>query len=170
MTKIALIAAISQDYAIGRDNKLLWRLRDDMRLFVQTTTGHAVIMGRKTFESLKGPLPKRQNIVITRRTEYKAAGVEIANSIEDAIALVEGEKAFVIGGGAVYAECIPFADELYISHVQDTVPDADTYFPEFDPNDWIKLSEKVFAKNERNEKAFTFTHYIKNKDKIIENR
>ena len=168
MTKIAIIAAISKDFAIGKDNKLLWRLRDDMKLFVKTTTGFAVIMGRKTFESLKGPLPKRQNIVITRRVDYHPEGVEVANSVKDAIRKVVGEKAFVIGGGLVYAECLPIADELYLSHVEDTVIDADTFFPKIEADNWTKMEEKRFEKDERNEKTFTFTHYVRKSKKIIE--
>jgi len=159
MTTLAVIAAVAKNGAIGKDNKLLWRLRDDMQLFVKTTTGHAVIMGRKTFESLKGPLPKRQNIVITRQVNYEADNVEIAHNMDDAIALVKGETAFVIGGGIIYAEAMNLADKLYISHVDDLVHDADTFFPEVDYEQWEKVDCQAFEKDERNEKNFEFCSY-----------
>jgi dihydrofolate reductase len=159
MTQLSIIAAIATNYAIGRDNNLLWKLKDDMQLFVKATSGHAVIMGRKTFESLNGPLPRRQNIVVTRSLDYRAEGVEIAHSIEKAIDLVQGETAFVIGGGHVYRECMEHADFLYISHVEDDVADADTFFPTIDKTVWVKEEETHYGADARNEKAFTFCKY-----------
>jgi dihydrofolate reductase len=161
MIHLSIIAAVSQNNAIGRNNKLLWSLKDDMRLFVKTTSGHAVIMGRKTFESLKGPLPKRQNIVVSRRSDYNREGVEVAHSLDAAIGLVKGQTAFIIGGGTLYAESLNSADTLYISHVEDHVEDADTFFPEIDPNKWEKIESTSYSSSDRNEKGFTFCKYTK---------
>lgn len=154
-----MIAAVAKNNAIGRGNKLLWRLRDDMQMFVRTTTGHPVLMGRKTFESLKGPLPKRQNIVITRRQDYKPDGVDVAHSIEEAIYIAQGEELFIIGGGIIYQEAMSIADKLFISHVDDVVEDADTFFPKIDMNVWEEVSSEAFEQNERNEKPFKFCVY-----------
>jgi len=145
---ISIIAAIgSRDRALGKGGKLLWRLPDDMRRFKALTTGHPVIMGRKTWESLPlkfRPLPGRTNIVVTRQTGYEAAGALIADSLEAARAAAArapgADEIFVIGGGELYAAALSFADRLYLTLVDDK-KEADTFFPPYEPKFNI-ISEK----------------------------
>ena len=132
--KISLICAIAENRAIGRNNKLLWDIPDDLRHFKEITKGHAVVMGQKTFESIGHPLPHRKNIIITNDQNFKAAGCIIAYSIEEAFAKakeVEKEEIFVIGGGSIYAQTIGLADKLYLTIVGEEILDADTFFPDY---------------------------------------
>lgn len=136
--RIALIAAIgARTRAIGHGNSLLWHLPEDLKLFKTLTSGHPVVMGRKTWESLPErfrPLPGRTNIVVTRDGAYDAPGAEVAASLEDALARAKrapsGEETFIIGGGQLYASALPFADRLYLTLVDDDT-DGDTFFPEY---------------------------------------
>mgnify|MGYP001581238855 CR=1 FL=1 len=131
---ISIIACVGKNRAIGKDNKLLWQLPEDLKHFRTITTGHPVIMGQKTFESLGGkPLPKRINIVLTQDVNYHADGIVVVHSISDAITAARKEGAneiFFIGGGQVYAQALPLADKLYLTVVDDS-PAADTYFPDY---------------------------------------
>lgn len=130
---ISIIAAIGSKRELGKDNKLLWRIPEDMKRFRQLTEGHAVIMGRKTFESIGRPLPNRINIVITRQANYQAPGCIIVSSVEEALAAArakEREEIFVIGGGEIYKQALPFTDRLYLTVVRATAA-ADAYFPEY---------------------------------------
>lgn len=137
---ISMIAAVGKNLELGKNNDLIWHFKEDMKFFKETTMGHPVIMGRKTFESLPKALPGRKNIVISANTEYKAHGAEIVASVEEAIKLAEAEDtdAFVIGGGRIYTEFLPYADNLYLTEINAECPDADTYFPEFNKSDYIK--------------------------------
>ena len=137
---ISMIAAVGKNLELGKNNDLIWHFKEDMKFFKETTMGHPVIMGRKTFESLPKALPGRKNIVISANPEYKADGVEVVTSVEDAIKLAETENtdAFVIGGGRIYAELLPYADNLYLTEINAECPDADTYFPDFNKSDYIK--------------------------------
>lgn len=137
---ISMIAAVGKNLELGKNNDLIWHFKEDMKFFKETTMGHPVIMGRKTFESLPKALPGRKNIVISANPEYKADGAEIVTSVEEAIKLAEAENAdaFVIGGGRIYAEFLPYADNLYLTEINAECPDADTYFPDFNKSDYIK--------------------------------
>ena len=137
---ISMIAAVGKNLELGKNNDLIWHFKEDMKFFKETTMGHPVIMGRKTFESLPKALPGRKNIVISANPEYKADGAEVVASVEEAIKLAEAENtdAFVIGGGRIYTEFLPYADNLYLTEIDAECPDADTYFPEFNKSDYIK--------------------------------
>ncbi len=139
---VSIIAAIGRNYELGKDNDLIWHFKEDMRFFKETTTGHTVIMGRKTFESLPRALPNRRNIVITSDPEYKAEGAECVNSVERALELSGGD-AFIIGGGRVYAETLPLSDKLYLTEIDAACESADTFFPRFDKSGYTaeKLSD-----------------------------
>ncbi|WP_308618949.1 dihydrofolate reductase [uncultured Eubacterium sp.] len=137
---ISMIAAVGKNLELGKNNDLIWHFKEDMKFFKETTMGHPVIMGRKTFESLPKALSGRKNIVISANPEYKADGAEVVTSVEEAIKLAEAENidAFVIGGGRIYAEFLPYADNLYLTEINAECPDADTYFPDFNKSDYIK--------------------------------
>lgn len=133
MVKISLIAAIAKNNALGKDNKLIVRISADMKRFKALTSGHAIIMGRKTFESIGRPLPNRTNIVVTRDKGFKADGCEVVHSVEEAVEVakkVEDIEIFIIGGGQIYKQSITFADKLYLTIVEGE-PEADTYFPDY---------------------------------------
>jgi len=145
-TRVAIIVAIGPDRTIGQGNQMPWKLPKDMKFFRRVTTGHTVIMGRKTYESLGcKPLPKRRNIVVTRNTDYRAPGCEVVHSLEEAIELGKGEqRLFVIGGGELYRAALPIADEIYITQIEDRSPiedmfsfPGDTFFPHLDEKEWI---------------------------------
>lgn len=136
--KVSLIAAVAQNGVIGRDNDLPWKIRDDMRFFVQTTRGHVVIMGRLNFDAMGRPLPNRRNIVVTRDSSYVAAGAETAQSIEDALVRAEDcgeQEAFVIGGAQIYRLALPYAHRFYRTRVLCDVP-GDIVFPEYSFEGW----------------------------------
>lgn len=137
---ISMIAAVGKNLELGKNNDLIWHFKEDMKFFKETTMGHPVIMGRKTFESLPKALPGRKNIVISANPEYKADGAEVVTSVEEAIKLAETEDtdAFVIGGVRIYAEFLPYAANLYLTEINAECPDADTYFPDFNKSDYIK--------------------------------
>lgn len=129
---IKLIAAVSKNLQIGKNNELPWHISEDLKYFRKTTSGQAVLMGRKTFESIGRPLPNRRNIVLTRNTNFSADGVEVVHTIEEAIALCKSlDQVFIIGGGQIYAAFLPYADELYLTLVDKEI-DGDTDFPIFE--------------------------------------
>lgn len=131
--RISLIAAIARNRTIGKNNELPWRIPEDTKRFRKLTTGHVVIMGRKTFESIGRPLRERTNIVITRDTGYRAEGCTVVHSIEDALKeakRIEREEVFVIGGGEIYKATLPSADRLYLTII-DKDFEGDVFFPEY---------------------------------------
>ena len=128
---LSIIAAVGRNNELGKDNELIWRFKEDMKFFKETTTGHTVIMGRKTFESLPKALPNRRNIVITSDRDYIAEGAEVVHSIEEALDLCEND-AFIIGGGRIYRETIELCDSLYLTEIDASCEEADTFFPFFD--------------------------------------
>nr|AIA11478.1 Dihydrofolate reductase [uncultured bacterium] len=149
--QIILIAALTDNYVLGKDNQLIWRLPEDLKNFKRLTSGFPVIMGRKTFESLGRPLPNRTNIIITRNTDYQADGCVVAGSLEKAIDYAKpltGEQVFVIGGGEIYAQALPLADRMYLTHVH-TQLDGDAFFPEFSTQDWHAAETQHFTKDEK---------------------
>lgn len=127
---INVIVAATLDGAIGLRGDMLYYIRPDLQRFKALTTGHTVIMGRKTFESLpKGALPNRRNIVITRRADFSAPGAEVAHSLQQALDMAEGEEIFIIGGESIYRAAMPMAQRLYLTQINAERPDADTFFP-----------------------------------------
>lgn len=153
MHHIAIIAAIGKNKELGKDGKLPWYIPEDMKRFKEITTGHPVIMGRKTWESIPEkfrPLRGRTNIVVTRQVGYEASGATVADSFETARAAAaraaDANEIFVIGGGELYREALPFADRLYLTLVDDTV-EADTFFPSYEDIFTKKLSEESRESN-----------------------
>jgi dihydrofolate reductase len=155
--RLAIVVAMADNGVIGVDNRLPWRLPEDLRHFRALTTGHAVIMGRRTWESLPRALPDRQNIVVTRRPGYVAAGAEVAPSLEAALALVRlAGPAFCIGGAELYAAALPLADEMQVTEVAGD-PTGDTWFPAFDRSAWIEVARRPGALAEDGKPA---CHYV----------
>lgn len=163
MAILSLIVAIDQNNAIGKGNKMLTHLPDDLKYFQKVTSGHSVIMGRKTFDSLpKGALPNRRNIVISRDTNLEIAGCEVVNSIDEAIAITMSEdEVFIMGGGIIYKETIDWADQLYITHIQHAFEEAEVYFPKFDKEDWKEVWREDHQADEKHKYAFSFVKYEK---------
>ena len=161
MSKISIIAAVADNYAIGKSNNLPWHLPADLKHFRQLTTGHAVVMGKRTFESLpKGPLPNRKNIVLTSvMSEGVSEGYFEADSLEDAIFLCEHEEqVFIMGGATVYKQSIDKVDYMYITWVHDKIS-ADTFFPEIDFDVWEEVSREDYEPDEKNLYAYSFVEY-----------
>ena len=149
---LSIIVAIASDGAIGRANDLLWHLPADLKRFKELTTGHTILMGRKTFESLpRGPLPNRRNIIISRSLPTQP-GAEIYPTIQQAMeACASDEEVFIIGGGEIYRQLLPDTEQIYLTRVQASFPDAEVFFPELDPTEWIEEAREVYPRDERNE-------------------
>lgn len=160
---ISIIVAISKENAIGKKGELLCHLPDDLKHFKSITAGHTVIMGERTFWSLpKHPLPNRRNIVITDQAGKQFEGAEAAYSIDEAVALVANEEeAFIIGGGMVYRQFMPIADKMYITHIDHSWPDADTFFPVIEPERWKLIASELHPADKAHPYAMTFAEYIK---------
>ena len=133
---LKIIVAIARGGVIGRDGKMPWHIPEDLQYFKRTTTGHAIVMGRKTFESLGRPLPNRTNVVVTRQKDYRPEGVEVVHSLEEAVR--KYPDAFVIGGAEIYRQALPLADKLYITKIHATYK-GDTYFPKTDLRRWRRI-------------------------------
>lgn len=156
---IIMIAAVAENFALGKDNELVWHLPDDFKRFKQLTTNHYIIMGRKTFESFPKPLPNRTHVIITRQQDYTAEGCLVAANLADALAMVpEDENAFVIGGGEIYALALPFTDVIELTKVHARF-EADTFFPEIDSKQWKLVSEEYHPKDEKHLFDFTYQTY-----------
>ncbi|MBR2452076.1 MAG: dihydrofolate reductase [Rikenellaceae bacterium] len=157
---ISIIVAVAQGGVIGGGGDLLWHISEDLRHFKQITSGHTVIMGRKTFDSIGRALPNRKNIVITRNAEWSAEGCLRAESLQAALAMcVDEDEAFVIGGGEIYRQAMPLADKLYITYV-DVEYKGDTYFPEIGA-EWEEISSEAFKRGEKFEHPFRFVNYTR---------
>ena len=148
------IAAVGSDWGIGKDNRLLFSIPEDMKFFKETTMGSAVIMGRKTFESLPKALPGRKNIIITNNSDYSAEGAEVVNSIDEALEKA-GDNAFVIGGASIYKAMLPLCDKLYITEIYAVCNDAEVFFPEYDKS---LFTRKELARHEVN--GIRFSHIL----------
>lgn len=158
---ISIIVAIARGGVIGGHNTLLWHISEDLRRFKQITTGHPVIMGRKTYESLGRPLPNRTNVVITRQSDYKANGCTVAGSLEQAIAMFsQQQELFIIGGAEIYTQAMPIAQRLYITDVEDDYQ-GDTYFPQWDKQQWKLTASERHERGEKFDKPFTFNDYCR---------
>lgn len=161
MTILSMIVAHADDRIIGKDNDMPWHLPADLAYFKKTTLGKPVVMGRKTYESIGRPLPGRQNIVISRDPNYQAEGVEVVSSVDAAIDKAgDVEEVMVIGGGAIYAHCLPAAQRLYITHIQASV-EGDTQFPAYDLDEWRKVSGESHKADEKNAYDLEFAVYEK---------
>jgi len=171
---LSIISAIGKNNEIGKGNTLLWDLPRDMKHFRETTKGHTVIMGQRTFESLGVsptgelgiPLPNRRNIVLTKDTNFKREKIEIVYSVEELMELLEKtedekNECFIIGGGQIYKLFINKANKLYITHVDVEFPDADTYFPEIDITKWQKIKSERHEADELNKYNLEFAIYNK---------
>jgi dihydrofolate reductase len=164
---ISLIAALTKNNVIGKNNDLPWHLPDDMKYFMQTTSSHYVVMGRKNYDSIPEkfrPLPNRTNIVVTRQNEFTAPMCMVVHSLADAIQLAKEnnqQELFIIGGAEIYKLAMPFAHRLYLTEIQ-TELDGDTYFPKFDKSAWTEISRKHHTADERHRFAFDFVIYQKN--------
>ena len=158
---VTLIAAASENNIIGKDNKLIWRLSDDLKHFKELTKGHFVIMGRKTFESMPKALPNRTNVIITRKTDYKAENAIVVNSLEKALKVAESDnQPFVIGGGEIYKLSMEIADRIELTRVHTSI-EGDTSFPEINLEKWQEVKNEKRLKNEKNEYDFSFLRYDK---------
>ncbi len=159
---ISIIVAIAENRAIGKDNRLLWHLSEDLKRFKKLTTGHTLIMGRNTFLSLpNGALPNRRHIVISDQKGETFEGCEMAYSMDEAIELAgDREECFVIGGGMVYAQFLPLVGKLYLTRV-DASPEADTFFPEIDFSQWTAMHSEEVPAGEKNEYSHTYTEYVR---------
>lgn len=161
---ITMIAAAAENNALGKDNDLLWHLPDDFKRFKKLTTGHTIIMGRKTFESFSKPLPNRTHVIITRDKKYKVVFDDcfVVHSLEDALEFVKNDTlAFIIGGGEIYAQGENFADVIELTRVHARFEDADTFFPEIDDQVWKLKKKEYHPKDERHKLAFTYLTYVK---------
>lgn len=156
-----MIAAAAENNALGKDNELLWHLPDDFKRFKQLTTGHKIIMGRKTYESFPKPLPNRTHIIITRDKDYSVSfeDVIVVHSLDEALALVKNEIAFIIGGGEIYKLAEKQSDKIELTRVHANFKDADTFFPEIDEDCWMMTKQELHPTDERHKFSFTYITY-----------
>ncbi len=157
---INVIVAVAQNGVIGGDNQLLWHISEDLKNFKALTSGHPVVMGRKTYESLGRPLPNRENIVISR-SDIQIDGCRVVHSLEEAVALFSpADKVFIIGGAQIYKEAMPIADRLFITHVAKDY-EGDVHFPEWNKEEWKLVERKEFERGEKYEYPFAFEEYLR---------
>ena len=160
---VTIIAAIANNNALGKDNDLIWHLPADLKRFKKVTSGHHILMGRNTFESIGKPLPNRTTVIITRNKNYKQEGCIVVDSIEKAIDVAKNdEQIFIIGGAQIYKQTIAsnLVDQLDITQVHHSF-DADVYFPEIDSDIWKEVAREEFKANEKNKYDFSFISYKK---------
>lgn len=166
---VTIVVAAAQNNALGKDNQLIWHLSDDLKRFKSLTLDGHIIMGRKTFESLPGILPKRKHIVITRNSDYQKEGITVVKSLEEALDIVPSDKvAFVVGGGEIYALALQIADKIELTRVHHDF-EADTFFPEIDLDKWELVSSDFHPKDEKHPYDFTFETYLR-RERKAENR
>ena len=159
--ELTIIAAVSINNVIGNNNKLIWKLSNDLKRFKNLTTNHSVIMGRKTFESLSNPLPDRDNIVITRDTNYSKPNIQVCSSIEDAINLTKTDtQPFIIGGGEIYSQTINIVDKIELTRVHEEF-DGDAYFPEIPLDIFELINEENYNSDLENEFDYSYLTYKK---------
>ena len=153
---VSLVVAWAENGVIGKDNRLPWRLPADLRYFQQLTTGHTIVMGRKTFDSIGKPLPNRHSIVITRRRDFHADGVDVARSLDEALAMAGGEdEVFIVGGAEIYRAALPLTDRMYVTVVHAS-PEGDVSFPPFDESDWTIVKSERHERDERHAEPYSF--------------
>ncbi|MEM7185009.1 MAG: dihydrofolate reductase [Bacteroidota bacterium] len=158
---VTMIAAAGEQNELGKDNDLVWHLPDDFRRFKTLTTGHHIIMGRKTFESFPKPLPNRVHIVITRNRDYQPEGAVVVHSMEDALEMAkDDEQPFIIGGGEIYAIGMDVSHKIELTRVHGTF-DSDTFFPEIPTDQWELVKEEYHGTDERHAHAFTYQTWMR---------
>jgi dihydrofolate reductase len=158
---ISIIVAIAENNVIGANNQLIWHISDDLKRFKALTTDHHIIMGRKTFESIGKPLPKRTNIIVSRNPNYKIEGCIVVPSLEAAIEVSASEaEVFIIGGGELYRQAMPLAKKLYLTRVH-KVFEGDTFFPKIDLKDWKILSREGVKSDEKSGIEYEFVNFEK---------
>ncbi|QLC66390.1 dihydrofolate reductase [Flavobacterium sp. LPB0248] len=158
---IIMIAAAAENNALGKNNELVWHLPNDFKRFKSLTTGHHIIMGRKTFESFPKPLPDRVHIVISRQENYKPEGCIVVDSIEKAIALCpENDDSYVIGGGEIYNLALPFTDIIELTKVHHSF-EADAFFPKINKSEWVLVESEENYKDEKHLYDYTYETYIR---------
>ena len=156
-----MIAAVAENNALGKNNELVWHLPNDFKRFKTLTSGHRIIMGRKTFESFPKPLPNRIHIVISRQEDYQPAGCIVVDSIEKAIEMCPlNETSFIIGGGEIYNLGLPFTDKIEITRVHNSF-DADAFFPEVNLEEWNKIISEFNEKDEKHLYAYSYDTYLR---------
>jgi len=152
---VSIIVAIGENHAIGKNNQLLWHMPNDLKHFKDITSGRTIIMGRKTFDSVGKPLPRRRNIVVTRQ-DITIPGCEVVKSIEDGLALCKGEDEVFIGGGAeIYKLAMHLTNRIYLTIIHKSF-DADTFFPEIDKTEWKEVKREDFEPDEKNPLPYSF--------------
>lgn len=167
---LSIIAAISDNNVIGKNNKLLWHLPEDLKRFKKLTTGHTIIMGRKTFESLGRVLPNRKHIILTRDMNFKvnSENVEIINNINDIEKYIhDGEENFVIGGAIIYNQLISKVNKLYITKIH-KIYEGDAYFPKINEKDWKLIENEKGLKDEKNPLDYDFLTYVRKSAKPLD--
>ena len=158
---IIQIAAAAQNNALGKDNQLVWQLPDDFKRFKKLTTGHYIILGRKTFESFPKPLPNRTHVIITRNKNYQAEGCIVVNSLQEALQKVpQGQDIFIIGGAQIYKQSMHLSDKIELTRVHTTC-EADAFFPEINPQEWQLVNEEFHPKDENHQFDFTYQTFEK---------
>ncbi len=158
---ISIVVAIAENNAIGKDNQLLWYLPADLKHFKQITSGHTIIMGRKTYDSIGKPLPNRRNIVMTRKSGLEIPGVEVTNNMEEALALcTTEEEVFIIGGAEIYKSTMNMVDRIYLTKVHQNY-DADAFFPEINFSLWSETDVEKHLPDEKNHVAYTFSTLLR---------
>jgi dihydrofolate reductase len=172
---LSIISAIGKNNEIGKKNDLLWSLPEDMKHFRSVTSGHPIVMGQKTYESLKRDetgkqvgrtLPNRRNIILTQEKSFNVPNTEVIRSIEELMDLLEkttndNEEVFIIGGGSIYKAMLDKADKLYITHVDAEFPDAEIFFPKIDSDKWKKMKSRKYPKDKLNKHNLEFTEYVR---------
>lgn len=158
---LSIIVAVNKNRGIGFENKLLYWLPNDLKRFKALTTGHTILMGRKTFESLpKGALPNRRNVVLSRNEDATFEGAEHFLSLEEALKhCPQDEEVFIIGGASLYAEALPLADKIYLTEIEDSEKQADAFFPVIDPALWQEKSRECHPEDEKHLYSYTFIDY-----------
>ncbi len=158
---ITIIAAAGENNELGKNNDLVWHLPDDFKRFKTLTTGHYIIMGRKTFESFPKPLPNRTHVVITRNSDYQKEGAVVVHSMEAALKKAkEDSQPFIIGGGEIYSMGLEVADKIELTRVHGTF-DADTFFPEIPTKDWVLAEEDYHPADDKHAYAFTYQTWVR---------
>lgn len=159
---LSIIVAVASNGAIGKDNDLLWHISADLKRFKALTSGHPIIMGRKTYLSLpKRPLPNRRNIVLTRDADFQAEGAEVATTIAKAMKMVEGEEeSFIIGGASIYEQFLPFVNQLYVTFVDGNF-EADVFFPTIDGSVFVLVEESEPIFDEASGLTYRFVNYVR---------
>jgi len=160
--KLAIIAAVAENNVIGYKNSLIWRISEDLKRFKRLTTGHHIIMGRKTFESIGRPLPNRVSVIITRQQNYEVVGCVVVHSLQEALKVSSTDsEAFIIGGGEIYREAMEFADKLYLTHLHKKFH-GDCFFPYFDESEWRVISrERHCLKSDTDSYDYSFVDYVR---------